>query len=259
MAKRPGRGPCVHCLQEVEDRDWDHVIPEGWYPENTPENLEKWKIPSCQPCNKAYGEIENDLLLRLGMCIGPEEALAAGIGEKALRSIKPEFAKDDRDRAARQARRDMVKREMFRLDSPEVEGVFPNFGARPHLTYDEYMAIPIPADGLTKYGEKLVRGMTYLRTNRLVPPTHRIKVWFVKDEDASSVLALLRSKGRGVDRGPGVVVEYALALDDGISALFYVTLWGRFKFWALLYPLDREDEIMPLASGTSGQLTRPST
>src|SRR6266540_4450561 len=82
MPKPPPPGPCVHCCRLVDELTWDHVFPKAWYPDDTPENLEKWKIPACRRCNVEYGELEQDLLLRLGMSIGPEEAKATGIAEK---------------------------------------------------------------------------------------------------------------------------------------------------------------------------------
>ena len=93
MAKRPGPGVCVHCLKYFDEMTWDHVFPEAWYPSTTPENLAKWKIPSCRRCNKDYGELEEDLLLRLGMCVSPDAAGAAGIGDRVLRSVDPAAAR----------------------------------------------------------------------------------------------------------------------------------------------------------------------
>lgn len=59
MARPPGPGTCVHCLMEVPARNWDHVIPRSWYPDATPEDLEKWKVPSCVECNANLAALEN--------------------------------------------------------------------------------------------------------------------------------------------------------------------------------------------------------
>src|SRR5713101_2012146 len=106
---------CVHCLQESDERNWDHVIPTSWYPDTTPEDLERWKIPSCTKCNARYGAIENEILLRLGLCLSPGDIQAAGIAEKALRAIKPEFARSERDRRAREAKRRQIRSELFEV------------------------------------------------------------------------------------------------------------------------------------------------
>ena len=92
MAKRPNPRRCVHCLKNVEDLTRDHVFPKAWYPANTPQNLERWTIPSCRKCNEEYGRLEEDLLFRLGMCLDPEDAKSSGIADKVLRAIDPECA-----------------------------------------------------------------------------------------------------------------------------------------------------------------------
>src|SRR3569833_975591 len=60
MPPQPGR--CVHCLSYHESLTWDHVFPVAWYPDTTPEGTEKWKVPSCEECNRSHGETENILM-----------------------------------------------------------------------------------------------------------------------------------------------------------------------------------------------------
>ncbi len=97
MAKKPDPGRCVHCLQFHDELTWDHVFPESWYPDTTPEDLEKWKIPACLPCNKDYGRIEEDLLIKLGLCIDPKNHRGAGIAFKAVRALRSDYGKNDKD------------------------------------------------------------------------------------------------------------------------------------------------------------------
>jgi hypothetical protein len=50
--RRPVSAAAVSFLRlgiRVAERDWDHVFPISWYPDTTPPDLEKWKIPSCLP------------------------------------------------------------------------------------------------------------------------------------------------------------------------------------------------------------------
>ena len=90
MAKRPPAGKCVHCLKYSDNLTWDHVFPQAWYPDTTPPNIEKWKIPSCPRCNREYGKLEEDLLWRLGLSVDPKDQKSLGITNKVLRSTKPE-------------------------------------------------------------------------------------------------------------------------------------------------------------------------
>jgi hypothetical protein len=39
------------------------------YPDTTPENLEKWQIPSCLECNQRLGKLENDLIGRIALTL----------------------------------------------------------------------------------------------------------------------------------------------------------------------------------------------
>jgi hypothetical protein len=78
VKKRPRLGKCVHCLKDGVRVTDDHVFPRSWYPENTSASIEKWTIPACFQCNNEYGEIEQDLLIRLGLCIDPQSPGALG-------------------------------------------------------------------------------------------------------------------------------------------------------------------------------------
>lgn len=97
LNKKLGPGRCVHCLKEVEERNSDHVFPESWYPDSTPPNLERWHVPSCIPCNADYGKLEQELLIKVGLCLDPHDAASASIVQKALRSLKPAAARNTRD------------------------------------------------------------------------------------------------------------------------------------------------------------------
>ena len=76
----------------------EHVFPRAWYPKSTPDNLEKWKVPSCRKCNNEYSLYEQDLLVRLGHGLFKENEKCSRIIEKARRSIDPSYAKDEKDK-----------------------------------------------------------------------------------------------------------------------------------------------------------------
>jgi hypothetical protein len=230
---RPEPGPCIHCLQSSDALTWDHVIPSAWYPDSTPQDLEKWKIPSCVGCNSRYGSIENEILLRLGLCLSPEDAQAAGIAMKALRAIKPEFAKNEKDRRAREAKRQQIREEMFVVTN-EHEGFFPGFGLRDMPA--SRLAVPVPQDILLAFGVKLARGLTYLETRKVIPSNYRVQVNFVHDHDLGDVNDLLKRYGKSSFRGPGVQVERAALPGDPSSSVSRVTMWGRYKSYVCVFP-----------------------
>ena len=112
---------CIHCIARKADTV-DHLIPRAWYPETTPPNFEKWNFPFCEPCNRQYSKLENRLLFQLGICLPPEDALAAGIAERVLRSVDSHFGRNPKDRQARAARRASAQRKIIFTDKPPTGG-----------------------------------------------------------------------------------------------------------------------------------------
>src|ERR1035441_8186201 len=102
MAKHFPPNPCVHCLQFVKKPTSDHVFPRSWYPESTPENLEKWQIPSCSKCNHEYGRLEERLFIRLASCLDNQALESLGVGSKLVRALDPLRGRDARDTSIRE-------------------------------------------------------------------------------------------------------------------------------------------------------------
>lgn len=241
MPKPPPPGLCVHCRRHSDDLTWDHVFPEAWYPSDTPGNLEKWKIPSCRSCNAAYGTLEQDLLLRLGMSIGPEEPKASGIAGKVTRSMDSRAARNERDRRARIARHAAIGREMIELKDPSEAGALPGFGPDPGPANRSANAILIPKKSLERLGEKIVRGLTYLLTGQLIGEDYNLEVFVVNGEAAEPVNQILAHHGVRHDRGPGIELWRAPAQADPVSAVFAIEIWGKLKLYAGVHPRELED------------------
>jgi hypothetical protein len=227
MAKHPKAGQCVHCLRHSEKMTWDHVFPQAWYPATTPANLEKWKIPACLKCNNDYGKLERDLLIRLGLCVPPDAAAAAGVPAKVLRSLDPKAAKSDRDRRIRAADRSRVLRELLPFGVPPAGGVLPGFGLQSESQYSDYAGILIPAGSLERLGEKLIRGITYVHHGALLGAPYRVRVYVITDAAAGPMGRLIERHARVFDRGPGIAVFRSEAEDDPLVALYKVVVWGR--------------------------------
>lgn len=234
MAKRPPAGRCVHCLNHFDELTWDHVFPEAWYPETTPANLDKWKIPACFHCNQAHAKSESDLLVRLGLCIDPDDPKSAGIVERALRAVSPTEGKSDRDASAREALRQRILRQSFEGDDIPYQAVYPGFGPQPGLHDEERVAISISAVSVRRLVEKVVRGITYLESDQYVEEPYSVEHYVLTDEDASPIRELLHRFGTVYERGPGICVVRAVVPDDGIAALYSIEIWGRLKAYAVL-------------------------
>ena len=179
MARRPKSGQCVYCLKHSEKRTWDNVLPLSGSPDSTPADLKKWKVPVCQECNRKLGLVEENLLVKLGLCLDPTRIASLGISHKALRAVSPQYAKDAKDRKARELKRIKLLKEMVHSDRLPEKGLFPNFGPISGVIYHGYHAVLIPEEQLHQYAEKLVRGMTYVLDEKLLDEKYQIELQVV--------------------------------------------------------------------------------
>ncbi len=232
MPKPPPPGKCIHCLNEFESLTWDHVFPESWYPETTKVNLEKWKIPSCAPCNEEYGRIEEDLLIKLGLCLDPKENKSSGIVQKVLRSLNPQYGKNKRDKQIRQAKRSKILKNALFGDNIPEEGRYPGFEKQLGNGKAEKMAVLISPDYIRKLAEKIVRGITYLDRNEFIDDPYIIDFVALLEDGNDDIHELLNKHGSITERQPGIYIKKAVAEDDNMSSIFYIEIWGRFKMYA---------------------------
>jgi hypothetical protein len=242
MAKKFPPGRCVHCLEEFDSLTSDHVFPDSWYPDTTPENLEKWQMPACAECNKKHGRMEHDLLLRFGLCVDPSEPKSIGIAQKALRSVNPKHAKKEKDREHRGKRRDKVIRNLIPHDLIPEESIFPNFGRYEGFPPEDQPGILVAQSDLIMLGEKIVRGITYVIDGRFIEKDHKIEVFFLREDAAAPIVALIQRHGNVYECGPGIKVIRAVPEDMLSAAIFIIEIWGRLRMYAAAQPRPDGDK-----------------
>ena len=231
MAKKPPPGRCVHCRAKVKHRTWDHVFPQGWYPENTPPNLERWKIPACHPCNRKYGRIEEELGIIIPLCLGPEAPKAKGMYQKALRALDPSHGRNHRDRVNRRKKREKIRRSL--LKGQEIaKAVYPGFEEKWDRPKSEQVGLPVRVDHLKQLVEKIVKGITYIEDQIYLNEDTQIEHHVVKPGTAAPLEKTVRLHGETHSRGPGIEVVRAVTPEDGVSALYKITIWGEFVLYA---------------------------
>lgn len=240
MGQKPHPGKCIHCLHWHKELTWDHVFPKAWYPQSTPNDLYKWQVPSCKECNKKYGKLEEDLLLRLALCVDPSDPKCSGVVEKGLRALNPAYAKSEKDRNARMAKRNQILREAFQGKDIPLQAVYPNFGPHDHYPIENQTAITIKADSVKKLSEKIVRGIFYLEDGHFIKPPYTINFYALTDRGATPIMEMLEQYGTIHAREPGIVVSRAVAHEDNISSFFCIEIWGRFKMYAAVTDESRE-------------------
>jgi hypothetical protein len=232
MAKPPGSGKCVHCLKDAVERNWDHVFPLSWYPDSTPPNIEKWKIPSCVPCNSEYGRIESDFLSRVGLCLDPNNIASRGIVQSTLRSMDARAGRDARDSQRRMEKARRLWSETLQEGQFPQNSVYPRIASRTAIPTDERVGMPIPVEYFTLMTVKVVRGIFFVEEQRFIEPPYAIEHYAFDEEEARPFEETLAKFGAIYAREPGLIVHRAVAVDDGLSALMKITFWKQLTMYA---------------------------
>jgi len=227
-----GPGRRVHCGMVVPNRTWDHVFPRGWYPEDTPRNLEKWKVPACLRCNAEYGRIEEELGILIALCIGPGAPNAKGMYRKALRSMDPSRGRNFKDRVRREQKRQKVLQRLIKGRAIPDEGAYPGLEERWGRPREEQLAVHVPSAHLHRLVEKIVKGIAFIEDGRYVDSSAEIKHHVITQEGAEPLLQLLQRHGKIHSRAPGIEVLRAVTPEDGVSAIYKMTIWGQLVMYA---------------------------
>jgi hypothetical protein len=230
----PKSGKCVHCLKTFEQLTRDHVFPKAWYPDTTKLDEYKWQVPSCRDCNKKYGDLENDLLTRLSICLEPSDPACAGIFEKGMRAIDPEYAENEKDKKFRQAKREKILRELSVGGAIPQKYFYPNFGLHADLSVQDQASILISADSVKRLAEKIVRGIFYIEDHLFIEPPYNIESFVLSEKDAQPIMEATKKFGSVYAREPGITVYRAVIPEDQTSSLFVIEIWKRLKVYAIV-------------------------
>jgi hypothetical protein len=244
---RPKPGKCVHCLKDPVERNWDHVFPKSWYPDTTVPGLDKWRIPSCIPCNRALGVIEEEFRRRVGLCLDPDHPASRSVVQGNLRSMAPAAATDERERNVRAGLRQRMLDEVQKGGAILQTAVYPGMGEKWGRPAEEQEAIKILVDLFRRVTEKIVRGIFYVADEKFIESPYTVE--FLPPDNVEAIRAALDQFGTSYAREPGVVVRRAVVPEDGISSLFEIEFWGQVKTYAAV----RSD---PMRRG--GSALRPS-
>jgi len=238
MPKRPSPGKCVHCLRYFDVLTWDHVLPESWYPVGVTE-IEKWEIPSCETCNKELGKIEENLLIKLGLCLDPKDLKSLGIPDKVLRSLNPVHGKNDRDRKYRKGKREKILRGIRVSNKLPEQGIFPHFGPLPGVEYREFPSVLLDQDELKKFAEKITRGIAYVADKSFIDENYEIELFIIDQQKEGEFEKLAGLSGEVFDRRPGLFVKRTLVENDPVSGFYSIEIWGRFKMYVSVATKDQ--------------------
>lgn len=210
------------------------MFPSSWYPDTTPDDVQRWTAPSCESCNGHFGELEKNLLVFLAYCVNPTKPAAQGLYERARRTIgiRVEGLSEEEKRHREARRRKMLSE--VRPYSPEIEPhIIPGLGPHPEVPVSSQMQLMIKAEDIYAVVKKIVRGCEYwLSGGRIIEPPYDIEVFFPTEtpEDVSKLMAAFALGP--VFLGPGLRIRRGGAQDDPLSVLYELVIWDTITAYA---------------------------
>jgi hypothetical protein len=211
------------------------VFPRSWYPTSTPLEVQRWTVPSCAKCNRELGKIEKELFVRLALCVDPRKAAAAGLSEKAVRSmgVRAEHL-TARERKHREALKSKIRKEI-KPYQPSTR-VLPGLGPHPGFPGHQLYQVEFAQSSMEAVAKKIVRGCEYiLAQERIVEPPYVEQIYFAKGSDVQNVLQIFRPFGT-THLGPGFRVTRAAAHDDPKSVMYKIDVWDSWTIYAVILP-----------------------
>jgi hypothetical protein len=239
---------CVHCGKTLTETTKDHVFPDSWYPETTPDDTQRWTVPSCSACNNRLGSIEKKVFSRLALCIDPRKAEAAGLSTKVMRSLGIGIEGLGAEEAEHRRKQKLGLIAAIKPHDPAASAsILPGLGSHAGFRDEELLQVKIPADLLYAVADKIVRGSEYSFAGRIVEKPYCIQIFFLHDHNVPDELArALKSSGaKEAHLGPGFSVIRLTAHDSPDSVVYKITLWGTLAFHAVILPSDESEIAVP--------------
>ncbi|MGB6877728.1 MAG: hypothetical protein WBD87_17020 [Candidatus Acidiferrales bacterium] len=226
---------CVHCLAELtkKTRSKDHVFPKQWFPDTTPQNLNRWTVPACKKCNGQLGGVEKRLLTILSCCVDPTKPETAGVYQRVRRGLGIGLTEKDREKlgpeelkAREQAKKELLE-EMRPLDaaSPEeMASLFPGLG--PWNTPQRQFMLTFREEDIRRFSEKMVRGCEFKIAKRLIEPPYTVAVFFVREDDVTQEIRKVEQLAATYDLSSSFHVKRIVAHDEPLTVYYWIKFWG---------------------------------
>ncbi len=234
---------CIHCLDRFprDQRTRDHVLPRGWYPDDTPPDLERWTAPCCRGCNTRLSKLEQNLGTRIGLSLGPNHPGAIGIYEKSLRAMNPGEGRDEADSRARLALQREILGDTLNGALIDTRAILAGLGPAEGVPVTELPAIPLPVPMVDGFCHKLTRGALWVFDEQVVEPPRRIELYHVNDcgdQFIENVNELLETSGQHFHRSNTIDIWIAPAVDAPREILMRFRIWSKWDWYAHATELD---------------------
>jgi hypothetical protein len=184
-------------------------------------------------CNQEQGRNENELLIRLGLCVGTDRVASLGVSDKALKAIDPSMTDDPVEKHSRILKRNQILTEMRVASDVPPQTFVAGFEPSPRDLASGRHAMPVAVARLKMLGRKLVRGATYVLNEGLyIEEDHTITVLVENRLGASYAKTFIDQYGERSHRGPRIMIGQARPAEDRQSALFEILIWGTLALHA---------------------------
>ncbi len=226
---------CIHCLRLTDAITGDHVVPNSWYPDNTPSTVQRSTAPSCLDCNREHGQLEKDLLIRLVLCLDPKSEAVSGLTSKALRSLGldterlSENEKVHRDKLRAKLRSELIPYAHVAGKPGQIPGLGPHEPTQ--------WVVPIPWAGLSIMAEKIARGCEHKLKGRFLEKPYGIRTAVT---DSAVVPELFARAAKVYDFGPGCKIRRVFATEDPNVVIYWISIWDALCFTV---KIDLEEEL----------------
>jgi Protein of unknown function (DUF2934) len=216
----------------------DHVFPSSWYPDTTPDEVQRWTAPSCQRCNGESGRLEEELLIFFACCINPGKAAASGLYERVRRSLGIGVeGLTDEEKGRREARRRKLLNETQPFSPDVLPHIISGLGPHPEASVSSQRVITTEEKSIDAVVKKIVRGCEYwLAGGRIVDPPYEIEIFF-PSKTPELVEQIMTSFAFGpVHLGPGLRIRRGGAQDDHLTAMYELVMWETMTVYASILP-----------------------
>lgn len=224
MAKKFSNMKCIHCCNYFEELTSDHVFPKSWYSNGTPENIEKWQVPSCMECNNRLGKIENELRTRFGLGLNPNNKEVHNIIEKSLSALDSTKGRSSNDSRIRKEKRKKLVSEIIPQEKIPSNSVIPNN----QFSIDNYKdGILIDEDHLILFTKKIIKGITWIESKDYLDD-HRYDIEmfiFPHPENNPFSIEINKHKHEVYSIGDGIKISRIVAAEMPTCGIYEIILW----------------------------------
>ncbi|HYV94623.1 MAG TPA: hypothetical protein VE978_22810 [Chitinophagales bacterium] len=232
----------------MKNKTRDHVFPKSWYPDDTPNSVQRPTIPSCLECNNKLGSAERELFIRLAACFESSKAEASGIHKKYLVSlgIGVEHELSPEELAIRKKVRNKVVSEWRRPGTDSKERFFPGLELNSDIPPELQRVATLPTELLIVVANKIVRGLEYINgNNRYIESPYTLELYAIPEQTEGAAMAFNTFSEYGIKSsfGPGFIVERVAATtsENYEMVVYKITIWGQIVIYGIIAPPDTEE------------------